>query len=230
MVAVAKIINESTGWTKITPFADNPKRRGLISEDDSPLVFEGSVESAKDGSRVLEGLFQQANTKNKNRRIYSQTLLERETNKLSRLITENTGILGELDHPETVGINMKFASHRIDKLSMGPGGKSFGRMTIMPSLPIGPAAIGCCDALGGKVGVSSRGSGSLFEKGDIIMVGEDYNMRTYDIVHDQSTFGARPTVVTEELIREFEEFSRARPGSQKIGLKLSRLVDRYLGI
>jgi hypothetical protein len=117
---------------------------------------------------------------------------------------------------------------RIDRLHMNSSGITEGRMTLIPSLPLGPAAIGCCDALGGKVGTSSRGAGSLFTKGSDTMVGEDYSMKTYDLVHDPSTPGARPTVVSEQLIREFVEFAHARPSTQKLGL--ASLVDRWLGI
>jgi hypothetical protein len=101
-------------------------------------------------------------------------------------------------------------------------------MSLIPSLPLGPAAIGCCDALGGAVGISSRGAGSLYTKGTNTMVGEDYRMKTYDMVHDPSTPGARPAVVSETLIREFIEFGQRRPSSQKIGL--AKLVDRWLGL
>jgi hypothetical protein len=127
-----------------------------------------------------------------------------------------------------VNINMQKACLRLDRLNMKRDGIVEGRMSLIPSLPLGPAAIGCCDALGGKVGVSSRGSGSLYTKGANTMVGEDYRMKTYDMVHDPSTPGARPSVVSEALIREFIEFGKARPSTQK--MNLAKLVDRWLGL
>jgi hypothetical protein len=223
-------ILESEGWIKVVPFAEDVReaKRGLISESHASCVFEGAMKKMEDGSRILEGLFQRANTRNKNGRIYPLHILERETNKLQQMIKENSGILGELDHPETVNINMKLTCLRLDRLSMSRDGITEGRMTLIPTLPMGPAAIGCCDALGGKPGISSRGAGSLFTKGSDTMVGEDYSMKTYDMVHDPSTPGARPAVVQESLIREFVEFSKARPSTQK--LALGSLVDRWLGI
>ena len=223
-------ILESQGWTKVIPF-ENDKleaRRGLVSESHSPFLFEGQTKKLEDGSRVLEGLFQRANTRNKNGRIYPLHIIERETAKLQNIIKESNGILGELDHPETVNINMQKTCLRLDKLSLTRDGIVEGRMTLIPTLPLGAAAIGCCDALGGKVGTSSRGAGSLFTKGSDTMVGEDYSMKTYDLVHDPSTPGARPTVVQEALIREFVEFSKARPSTQRLGL--ASLVDRWLGL
>lgn len=225
------VVLESAGWTKVVPF-ENDKvedRRGLISESHASLVFEGEMKKFDDGTRVLEGIFQRANTRNKNGRIYPLHIIERETSKLSDIIKECGGILGELDHPETVNINLQKTCHRLDRLSLSKSsGIVEGRMTLIPTLPLGPAAIGCCDALGGKIGTSSRGAGSLFTKGGDTMVGEDYSMKTYDLVHDPSTPGARPVAVHESLIREFVEFSHARPSTQK--LNLAKLVDSWLGI
>lgn len=225
-----KTILEQQGWVQVTPYEADAReaRRGLISESHAAFLFEGEMKKMEDGSRVLEGLFQRANTRNKNGRIYPLHILERETNKLANMIKENGGILGELDHPETVNINMQKTCLRLDRLVMSKSGITEGRMTLIPSLPLGPAAIGCCDALGGKVGTSSRGAGSLFTKGSDTMVGEDYSMKTYDLVHDPSTPGARPSVVSEQLIREFCEFAKARPATQK--LALGSLVDRWLGL
>jgi len=221
---------EASGWLKVNPYKDDPREsiRGMISESTASFLFEGAVKREDNGNRTLEGIFQKANTRNKNGRIYPYYILERETNKLCTMIKENNGILGELDHPETVNINFQKASHRLDRLSMDKNGIIEGRMTLIPTLPLGPAAIGCCDALGGKIGTSSRGAGSLFVKGPDTLVGEDYNMKTYDLVHDPSTPGARPTVVHESLIREFVEFAHARPSTQQ--LNSAKLVDAWLGI
>lgn len=221
---------EDAGWVRVIPFENDVReaRRGLISESHAALIFEGQMKKGDDGSRILEGIFQRANTRNKNGRIYPFHIIERETNKLSSIIKECGGILGELDHPETVNINMQKTCLRLDRLNMNREGIVEGRMSLLPNLPLGPAAIGCCDALGGKAGTSSRGAGSLFTKGSDTMVGEDYSMKTYDLVHDPSTPGARPAVVQEALIREFVEFSKARPSTQR--LALGSLVDRWLGL
>ncbi len=221
---------ESQGWVQVKPYENDAleARRGLISESHAAFLFEGEMKTGSDGSRVLEGLFQRANTRNKNGRIYPLHILERETKKLQDIIKTNGGILGELDHPETVNINMQKTCLRLDRLHMNHSGITEGRMVLIPSLPLGPAAIGCCDALGGKIGTSSRGAGSLFTKGSDTMVGEDYSMKTYDLVHDPSTPGARPAVVSESLIREFCEFAKARPSTQK--LAIGSLVDRWLGL
>lgn len=224
-----KSILEHQGWTRTIPFEGDRRedRVGMISESMSPCIFEGTVSKKEDGSRVLEGLLQRANTKNKNGRIYPASILERETKKMIELIKENGGILGELDHPETVNVNLQKTCQRLDRLNYRDGMVE-GRISLLPTLPLGEAAIGVCDALGGRPGQSSRGAGSLFTKGGDTMVGEDYNMRTYDMVHDNSTHGARPKVVEEALIREFMDYCTARPSTRK--LNLGKLVDKWLGI
>lgn len=215
------------GWTPVVSH-EGTMAEGLISESDCPLILEGAKTEGE--MRILEGLLQRADAKNRNRRIYPRHILERENSKMQRLITEKGGILGELDHPATVTVNMKNACQKISRLNMDNNGIVEGRIELRPELPMGRFAIGCCDALGGKLGQSSRGGGTLFKKGDVIMVGEDYSMKTYDAVHDESTFGARPGVVFEEvdqqLIREFMEFQTAGPTRQKS--MLVGLVDKYL--
>ena len=199
---------------RFMPFEGVENKEGLIHEYTAPMLIEGDVSEGEAGSRVLEGLFQRANFRNRNRRIYPFSILERETKRLSEVIKEHGGIFGELDHPETVTVNMQKACSRIDALNMNKDGVVEGKLSLLPTLPLGGWAIGCADALGGKLGVSSRGAGSLLQSGQDIMVGEDYTMRTYDNVHDPSTDGARPsTVVQEQLIREFLE---ARPSTQSI--------------
>jgi hypothetical protein len=233
------------GWTPSVTYVGDEKRCGLISEDHAPTMFVGEyhIEGQKVdsklpvGSRVLEGLLQRANTMNRNRRIYSSSLLDRETKAMSESLKESGGILGELDHPETVTINLQKACQRIDRLNFNKDGIVEGRIVLLPELPLGRAAIGIADALGGKAGQSSRGAGTLYQKGDAIMVGEDYRMRTYDMVHDPSTYGARPTSVEEQqrqateaqsLIREFTEYCQSRPSTRDHGL--ADLVDRWLGL
>jgi len=221
----SKLISE--GWTKVVTFEGDKFREGLVSEDRAATLFEGEYVK-KDNSRAFEGIFQRANTKNKNGRVYPAHILERETKKLQTMIKECGGVLGELDHPETVTINMKNTCLRLDRLGFNSQGISEGRMVLLPELPMGQAAIGCADALGGKIGVSSRGAGTLFQRDDVTMVGEDYSMRTYDIVHDPSTPGARPVAVTESILREFTEWSQQRPSTRVMGL--AKLVDKLLGL
>lgn len=211
------------GWEVITPFKGQASE-GLISESECPIILEGA--KAEGDSRILEGLLQRANARNRNGRIYPRSILERENDKMKATISEKGGILGELDHPQTVTVNMRNACQKISRLHMNPDGIVEGRIELRPELPLGRFAIGCCDALNGKLGQSSRGSGTLYKRGNDILVGEDYSMKTYDAVHDESTFGARLQAVSEELIREFEEFRTSRPSTQKS--MLVNLVDKYL--
>lgn len=211
------------GWETITPFVGSAQE-GLISESECPIILEGAKTEGE--CRILEGLLQRANARNANRRIYPHSILERENNKLCQIIEEKGGILGELDHPQTVTINMRNSCQKVSRLKMDPNGIVEGRIELRPELPLGRFAIGCCDALDGKMGQSSRGSGTLYKRGDDILIGEDYKMKTYDAVHDESTFGARLQTVSESLIREFEEFRSSGPTHQRS--MLVSLVDKFL--
>lgn len=213
------------GWEIMVPHAGNDTgKEGLISEAECPIILEGAKTEGE--NRILEGLLQRANARNRNGRIYPRSILERENTKMQSLINEKGGILGELDHPQTVTINMRNACQKVSRLAMDSQGVVEGRIELRPELPFGRFAIGCCDALGGKLGQSSRGSGTLYKRGSDILIGEDYSMKTYDAVHDESTYGARLETVSESLIREFEEFRSSGPTRQRS--MLVSLVEKYL--
>ena len=152
------------------------------------VISEGRGGNSK---TCLRGKFQEANQLNKNKRIYSKELLERETNKLQGLIDENR-LVGELDHPTYDVVKLQNASHRITKLSW-EGNNLIGEMELL-STPAGKVAE-CLLKDGVQLGISSRALGSLSpcdENEGASKVNDDLDMRTYDLVADPSVKGAFP--------------------------------------
>jgi hypothetical protein len=140
----------------------------------------------KNGKKHLyiEGVFLQGNLANRNRRYYDVDILDREVAKYNNTFVENNRALGELGHPEGPTINLDRVSHKIISLTR-EGNNFIGKAKIL-STPMGIIAQNLIDE-GVKLGVSSRGMGSLTEKNGINYVGEDFMLATAaDIVADPS--------------------------------------------
>lgn len=132
----------------------------------------------------IEGVFLQGNMANRNRRYYDVDILDREVAKYNTTFVENNRALGELGHPEGPTINLDRVSHKIVSLTR-EGNNFIGKAKIL-STPMGVIAQNLIDE-GVKLGVSSRGMGSLIEKNGINYVGEDFMLATAaDIVADPS--------------------------------------------
>ena len=147
----------------------------LISEyHDSNLQV--ITEAKKDGKKeyVIEGVFMQADKKNRNGRIYEKSILEQ----------VSTGrAVGELNHPAGPGINLDKVSHKITELRF-EGTDVIGKASILKT-PMGKIVEGLLEG-GVKLGVSSRGMGSLEQKNGVMKVGKDFILATVDIVQDPS--------------------------------------------
>ncbi len=146
------------------------------------------IEAAEDGKKnyFIEGIFMQANKQNKNGRIYKKDILESELNRYGKLIDEKRA-LGELGHPDTPSINLHNVSHLITALKF-EGNDIVGRAKIMDT-PYGKIAKNFIDE-GVKLGVSSRGMGSLKSINGINEVQPDFHLATVDIVADPSAHDA----------------------------------------
>jgi hypothetical protein len=148
---------------------------------DSLDFLQESVEGKK--SWKIKGPFLQAETKNRNGRIYPQSVIEREVNKYTTERIATKRAMGELDHPPTPQLNLDRVSHLIENLAMD-GNSAIGTAKLLDT-PMGKTAQALLDG-GVKLGVSSRGVGSL--KGET--VGGDYNLICVDIVGDPSALNA----------------------------------------
>lgn len=138
----------------------------------------------------VRGIFQRADEANNNGRIYPKLVLENAIKSLAEAITERR-LVGELDHPTYDMVKLSNASHIITKLWF-EGNEVYGEAEIL-STPAGKVV----EALikdGIRVGISSRGMGTLSEGKGHKVVNEDFKLLTFDIVADPSTRGAFPTL------------------------------------
>jgi len=144
------------------------------------------ITESKNGKQNLyiTGPFLQAEITNRNGRCYSYNILEREVNKYNDKYIKSGRALGELGHPEGPTVNLDRVSHMIT--SLVPEGKNFiGKAKILET-PMGAIAKNLIEG-GVKLGVSSRGVGSLIERGGVKYVGDDFMLSTAaDIVADPS--------------------------------------------
>ena len=147
--------------------------------------LEVIAEQKKNGEKnyFIEGVFMQSNKKNRNGRVYEKATLE---NAVERYVTEQvkTGrAVGELNHPEGPTVNLDKVSHKITDLHW-QGNDVVGKASILKT-PMGQIVEGLLEG-GVKLGVSSRGMGSLVSKNGAQYVGDDFMLSTVDIVQDPS--------------------------------------------
>jgi len=143
------------------------------------------IVEAKDGKKsyAIEGIFASAEQKNRNGRIYPKEVMESAVNKYIDEQVSKGRAVGELNHPEGPTINLDKVSHKIDSLDW-KGNDVVGKATILAT-PMGKIVEGLLDG-GVRVGVSTRGMGSLQRGGDAMMVGKDLMLNAVDIVQDPS--------------------------------------------
>ena len=142
-------------------------------------------EQKKNGEKnfFIEGVFMQAAKKNRNGRVYEKATLE---NAVEKYVTEQVKqgrAVGELNHPEGPTVNLDKVSHKINDLHW-QGNDVVGKASILKT-PMGKIVEGLLEG-GVKLGVSSRGMGSLVSKNGAQYVGDDFMLSTVDIVQDPS--------------------------------------------
>jgi len=156
----------------------------LITEEVSSAEY--IVDEADNGKKnyKIRGIFMQADMKNRNGRIYPMETLNKEVNRYNKEFVEAKRAFGELGHPDGPTVNLERVSHMITSLT--PEGKNFiGEAKIMDT-PYGKIVKNLIDE-GAKLGVSSRGMGSLENKGGSNYVKSDFYLATAaDIVADPS--------------------------------------------
>jgi len=139
----------------------------------------------KDGKKqaFIEGVFMQAEKMNRNKRIYPKEVLAEATAKYVKEQVKTGRAVGELDHPEGPQINLDKVSHKITELKF-EGNNVVGKALILDT-PMGKIVKGLIDG-GVKLGVSSRGMGTVEQKDGKTYVKDDYMLSTVDIVQDPS--------------------------------------------
>jgi hypothetical protein len=143
------------------------------------------VTEEKNGKKntIIEGIFMQAESKNRNGRVYPRGVMESAVNKYVTEQVSRGRAVGELNHPEGPTINLDKVSHRITELNWD-GNNVMGKALVLDT-PMGQIVKGLVEG-GVQLGVSSRGMGTLVNRNGVNVVGNDFILATVDIVQDPS--------------------------------------------
>jgi hypothetical protein len=167
--------------------------RETLTFDQARIVVESD---GMDGKNLyMKGICIQGGIRNQNQRVYPVNEIGRAVKTLNDQVTGGYSVLGEVDHPDDLKINLDRVSHMITEMWMdGPNG--YGKLKILPT-PMGNLVKTMLES-GVKLGVSSRGSGNVKEDGS----GEvsDFEIITVDVVAQPSAPGAYPTPIYEHLM------------------------------
>jgi len=164
----------------------------ILTFDQAKMV----VESANEGKDLyMKGICIQGGVRNANQRVYPVNEIGRAVKTLNDQVTGGYSVLGEVDHPEGLNINLDRVSHMITEMWM-EGDNGYGKLKVLPT-PMGSLVKTMLEN-GVKLGVSSRGSGNVSESGN----GEvsEFEIITVDVVAQPSAPGAYPTPIYEQLM------------------------------
>ena len=165
--------------------------RENLSFDQAIIVLENANEG-KD--LYMKGICIQGGVRNANQRVYPVNEIGRAVKTLNEQISGGYSVLGEVDHPEGLNINLDRVCHMVTEMWMdGPNG--YGKLKILPT-PMGQLVRTMLES-DCKLGVSSRGSGNVVEgSGEV----SDFEIITVDVVAQPSAPGAYPTPIYEHLM------------------------------
>jgi len=169
---------------------------------------------SKRGLPLVEGILATAEVKNGNGRYYSKELWDREIDKYRVLVDENRA-MGELDHPESSVINLQNVSHNISDM-WWDGDNVMGKIEILPT-PNGNILKALVES-GITVGVSSRGMGTLEQKGELMEVQDDFELLCWDFVSTPSNPDS-----FMRLVQENKEY-KAQDNYKKVNTILGEIL------
>ena len=187
------------------------------------------TEDSHDGkgkSCYMKGIFIQGGVRNHNERVYPVSEIEKAVAQLNEQIKGGYSVLGEVDHPDDLKINLDRVSHMITDMWMdGPNG--FGKLKVLPT-PMGQLVQTMLES-GVKLGVSSRGSGNVEADGKV----SDFEIVTVDVVAQPSAPNAYPTAIYEGLMNmkggaKVFEMAKEASADQKVQKYLREQVTRLI--
>lgn len=186
------------------------------------------TESDKEGKHLyMKGIFVQGGVRNANKRVYPVHEIKKAVETLNESLRKDIPVLGELDHPDDLKINLDRVSHCITEMWMD-GANGFGKLKIVDT-PMGNIAKTLLSS-GVKLGVSSRGSGNVSEStGDV----SDFEIVTVDIVAQPSAPNAYPTAIYEGLMNmkhghKVIEIAKEVSGDVKVQKYLKESLMRFI--
>ena len=166
--------------------------RENLTFDQAQVVIESDANGGKD--LFMKGICIQGGVKNANQRVYPVNEIAEAVRKISDQVAGGYSVLGEVDHPDDLKVNLDRVSHMMTQMWMdGPNG--YGKMKILPT-PMGKLVETMLQS-GVKLGVSSRGSGNVDESTGNVT---DFEIVTVDVVAQPSAPNAYPTAIYEGLL------------------------------
>jgi hypothetical protein len=196
---------------------DNAQIR-VLSEDSA---------DGKGKDLYMEGIFIQGGVRNANERVYPVHEIDKAVSTINEQIKGGYSVLGEVDHPDDLKINLDRVSHMINKMWMdGPTG--FGKLKVLPT-PMGKLVEAMITS-GVKLGVSSRGSGNVNESNGHV---SDFEIVTVDIVAQPSAPNAYPRAIYEGLMNmhggaQIFEMARDAGTNQRVQKYMQQAVVRLI--
>jgi hypothetical protein len=202
--------------------------REHLTFDRANIVVESVNEQGSELKTLyMKGIFIQGGVKNANERVYPVSEINAAVDTLNKQIQEGYSVLGEVDHPDDLKINLDRVSHMITSMWMdGPNG--FGKLKILPT-PMGQLVKTMLES-GVKLGVSSRGSGNVSDLDGKV---SDFEIITVDIVAQPSAPNAYPKAIYESLMNmkhghKVLEIARDARGNKKVQNYLGEEVKRLI--
>jgi hypothetical protein len=195
--------------------------RENLTFDRANLIVESVKEEGDKKSLYMRGIFIQGGVKNANERVYPVPEIEQAVVTLNEQIRSGNSVLGEIDHPDDLKINLDRVSHIITEMWMD-GANGFGKLKIIPT-PMGQLAATMLEN-GVKLGVSSRGSGNVDEATGKV---SDFEIVTVDIVAQPSAPNAYPKAIYESLMN-MKNGHRVLENLKGTNLDKDARVQKYL--
>ena len=205
----------------------NLLREHLTFDNARMEVLAESTADGKGKNLYMKGIFVQGGVKNANQRVYPVQEISQAVDSINKQLKEGYSVLGELDHPDDLKINLDRVCHMITDMWMdGPNG--FGKLKILPT-PMGQLVTTMLES-GVKLGVSSRGSGNVNESSGHV---SDFDIITVDIVAQPSAPNAYPKAVYEGLMNmrgghRVLEMAKDAGANQKVQKYLQEEVRRLI--
>jgi hypothetical protein len=191
------------------------------------VLFEDHADGKGGKNLYMKGICIQGGVKNHNERVYPVNEIATAVSTLNEQITGGYSVLGEVDHPDDLKINLDRVSHMITEMWMdGPNG--YGKLKILPT-PMGQLVKTMLES-GVKLGVSSRGSGNVNEGDGKV---SDFEIVTVDVVAQPSAPNAYPTAIYEGLMNmrggaKVFEMARDAGADQRVQKYLKEQVTRLI--
>jgi len=209
---------------------------GFIPERNTQLIKEGKFEIDSSKPIYIDCILQKHDVENRNGRIYPEKILKKEVENYINLINTNSA-LNEVNHPNDSNINLNNIGHIIKKV-WWEGNVLWGTLEIVTSpgyMNTGVCSLpgdGIAELLkrGVKLGISSRGIGSIKNVGGKNIVQDDFELICFDLVASPSTPGAylmNDTLRTQEVKNRFAE-QENKTNNNIINEKLNNILDKFL--